>query len=267
MPYTPEQNGAAEQENRTTVESACSVLHTSGLLKKPWAEAYNTVVYILNYTGPTPVEGKTSSELWTGSYATLGHLFVFGTECYVHIPKQKGHKWDQKSKLGLSVRYIGEKGGFRIWLPNKWKILFSHDVLFKPKVVCNLCNDMTKTESMCPTLHVAPTEEIQVLQNYESDDGNTASTSGGSNSSNSEGYIQDCKSVCEKKQPNWMTSGEFIYLIADNQGDYYLSPVSYIGAMQSNEQKQWRSWIEEQHSWSLFFYCMHKDSFLYIAIF
>jgi transposase InsO family protein len=34
MPYTPEQNGAAKQENRTIVESACSMLHASGLPKE-----------------------------------------------------------------------------------------------------------------------------------------------------------------------------------------------------------------------------------------
>ena len=98
MPYTPKQNGAAEQENHTIVESARFVLHASGLLKELWAEACNTAVYVLNST--TPVKGKMSLEVWTGSHATLGHLCVFGTECYVHIPKQKRHKWDQKSKLG-----------------------------------------------------------------------------------------------------------------------------------------------------------------------
>jgi hypothetical protein len=80
---------------------------------------------------------------------------------------------------------MGEKDGYRIWIPNEWKILLSCDVLFKPEVVCNLCNDMTKTKSMCPMPHAAPTGEIHVLQNYKSDNGNTASTSGGSNSSNS----------------------------------------------------------------------------------
>jgi transposase InsO family protein len=64
MPYTPEQNGAAEQENRTIVESARSMLHASGLPKELWAEACITAVYILNQTGPTPVEGKTPLELW-----------------------------------------------------------------------------------------------------------------------------------------------------------------------------------------------------------
>jgi hypothetical protein len=81
MPYTLEQNGAAEQENRTVVESARSLIRASGLLKELRPEACNTAVYILNCTGPTPVEDKMPLEMWTGSYGTLGHLRVFGTKC------------------------------------------------------------------------------------------------------------------------------------------------------------------------------------------
>jgi transposase InsO family protein len=114
MLYTSEQNGAAEQENRTVVKSARSMLHASGLPKELWAEACNTAVYILNRTGPTPLE------LWTGrSCETLGHLRVFGTECYVHVPKQKRRKWDPKSKLGRLVGYVGETDGYRIWMPKE----------------------------------------------------------------------------------------------------------------------------------------------------
>jgi hypothetical protein len=147
MPYTPEQNGAAEQENRTIVENFRSMLHASGLPKELWAEACNTAVYILNRTGPTPVEGKTPLEVWSRSYATLGRLRVFGTECYVHIPKQNRHKWDQKSKLGRLVGYMGEKNGYRIWIPNERKIVLSRDVLFKPEVVCSLRNKSPKPKA------------------------------------------------------------------------------------------------------------------------
>ena len=44
---------------------------------------------------------------------------------------------------------------------------------------------------------------------------------GGSNGSNSERNVQDRKSVHEKKQPYWMTSGDFVYLVNDSQGDYF----------------------------------------------
>jgi hypothetical protein len=249
MPHAPEQNGAAEQENPTVVESARSMLHASGLPKELWAESCNTAVYILNRTEPTPVEGKTPLELWTGSCATLGHLRVFGTECYVHIPKQKGQKWDQKSRLGRMVGYMGEKDGYRIWVPNERKIVLSRDVHFKPEVVCNSRNNITRTENTCPELHVASTEESQVLQNYEGDEGNTTYTSGGSNDSNAERYVSDRKSIRKKKQSNWMTSGEFARLVNDSQGDYCLNPFSYTKAMHSNEQKQ--ASLKENETWEL----------------
>jgi len=89
-----------------------------------------------------------------------------------------------------------------------------------------------------------------VITKLQSDDGNTVSTSGGSNGLNSERYVQDRKSVREKKQPNWMTSGKFICLVDDSHGDYCLSPISYTEAMQSNEQKQWmKAMNEELGSW------------------
>lgn len=60
MPYTSEQNGTAERENRILVESERSMLHTKDLL---WAEAVNTATYVLNRNDPTSVKEKTSFEL------------------------------------------------------------------------------------------------------------------------------------------------------------------------------------------------------------
>jgi len=75
---------------------------------------------------------------------------------------------------------------------------------------------------------------------------------------NSERYIQDCKNVRERKQPNWMTSSEFVCLAGNSQGDYCLNPISYTEAMQSNEQKQWMkamkdklASLKENETWEL----------------
>jgi len=103
----------------------------------------------------------------------------------VHIPEQKRHKWDQKSRLGRLVGYMSEQDDYRILIPKERNVVLSSNVHFKPEVVCNLRNNITKTESMCPTLHVVTTEEIRVLQNYKNDDENTASTSGESDDWNS----------------------------------------------------------------------------------
>jgi hypothetical protein len=89
---------------------------------------------------------------------------------------------------------MGEKDGYQIWMLNDRKIMVNRDVLFNPEVVCN-ARDINQTESMCPTLHVAPTEETEILQNYKSDDGNTASIAGGSDGSILEIHVHDRKSI------------------------------------------------------------------------
>lgn len=47
-PYTPEQNGVAERDNRTMVESARTMLHAKQLPLFLWAEAISTAAHILN---------------------------------------------------------------------------------------------------------------------------------------------------------------------------------------------------------------------------
>ncbi|GBM17892.1 Retrovirus-related Pol polyprotein from transposon TNT 1-94 [Araneus ventricosus] len=103
MPYTPEQNGAAERENRTIVEEARSIHHHKGLPLKLWGEAVNTAVYVLNRTGPTREKEKTPIELWSASSFNVRYLKVFGTKCFVHVPKQRRQKLDPKSVAGFFV--------------------------------------------------------------------------------------------------------------------------------------------------------------------
>ena len=61
------------------------MLQTKGLLHKQWAEAVNMAAYILNLSGPTKVDGKTTSELWYGKTTKTSYLKIFGTDCYVPI--------------------------------------------------------------------------------------------------------------------------------------------------------------------------------------
>ncbi|UYV83405.1 hypothetical protein LAZ67_23000904, partial [Cordylochernes scorpioides] len=84
MPYTPQQNGSAERENRTLIEAARSMIYAKNMSLKLWAEAVNTATYVLNRTGPTQIEGKTPYELWFDKKPAVDHLRIFGTECFVH---------------------------------------------------------------------------------------------------------------------------------------------------------------------------------------
>lgn len=144
MPYTPEQNGAAERENRILVESGRTMIHTKGLPIKLWAEAVNTAAYVLNHTGPTPVKHKSPIELWNKRTVNFDHLKVFGTECFVHIPKQKRQKFDEKGNKGCLVGYCGKKDGYRIWLPRLNKIVRSRDVIFKSETLIKKRPELVK---------------------------------------------------------------------------------------------------------------------------
>lgn len=57
-PYTPEQNGSSERENRTIVEAARTMIKAKNLQKQLWAEAVNTAVFVLNRSGTSTVKEK-----------------------------------------------------------------------------------------------------------------------------------------------------------------------------------------------------------------
>jgi hypothetical protein len=130
MPYTAEQNGSAERENRTLMEAARSMLLSKQLPNKLWAEAVNTAAYVINRTGPTKVDNVSPYELWTGKKMTIEHLKVFGTKCFIHVPKQKRQKLDAKAEKGFLVGYCDNKDGYRVYVPVKDDVIRSRDVTF-----------------------------------------------------------------------------------------------------------------------------------------
>ncbi|KAL4089751.1 hypothetical protein QTP88_024723 [Uroleucon formosanum] len=114
VPYTPEQNGKVERENRTTVEVARTMICAKNLDVSLWAEGENTAVYTLNLTGISSQKGKPPYELYYKVVPYIKHLRVFGTVVYTHIPKQKRRNWDPKSEKGIFVGYSNSTKGYRI---------------------------------------------------------------------------------------------------------------------------------------------------------
>lgn len=140
MPYTPEQNGCSERENRILVEAARSILHTRGELPQMlWAELINTAAYVLNRTGPTRVDGKVPYELWHGKKPKISHLRIIGSECFAHIPKQKRKKLNKKAIKGKLIGYENDDG-YRIWDGNK--TLRSRDITFQSDIEFRISTQM-----------------------------------------------------------------------------------------------------------------------------
>lgn len=129
-PYTPKQNGRAERENRTIMESARTMIGHKSLPKALWAEAVNTAVYVLNRTpqGKNPMQ--TPFEIWHGKKPDISHIRVFGSIAYMYIPQQMRRKLDAKTKRMLLVGYDNDSVNYRLFDPDKRSITVSRHGTF-----------------------------------------------------------------------------------------------------------------------------------------
>lgn len=132
-PYTPEQNGKAERDNRTIVESARTMILSKNLPLSLWAEAVNTAIYALNRTVWT-TDGVTPYEMWVEKTPNLKHLRIFGSEAFVHVPKQFTKKFDARAKKVFFVGYEGESENYRLYNPGTKTVSVSRNVTFHERV-------------------------------------------------------------------------------------------------------------------------------------
>ncbi|UYV80580.1 hypothetical protein LAZ67_19000797 [Cordylochernes scorpioides] len=167
MPYTPQQNGSAERENRTLIEAARSMIYAKNMSLKLWAEAVNTATYVLKRTGQTQIEGKTPYELWFDKKPAVDHLQIFGTECFVHVPDEKRRKLDAKSEKGILVGYCSNKDGYRIWMPNSNKVVTSRDVIFK-ETIPTFSLDIEKRNKELSSNQIDEQNDAQDIEKIES---------------------------------------------------------------------------------------------------
>ena len=99
---TPEQNGVTERDNRTVMEIARSMIHGRMLPLALWAEAVSTATYLLNRVSTTTA-ALTPFEIWYNKKPNLSHLRIFGSDVFVHIPKEERTKLDPKSEKCIFI--------------------------------------------------------------------------------------------------------------------------------------------------------------------
>lgn len=129
IPYNPQQNGTAERKNRTLMEAARTMLIDAGMEKKYWGEAVYTANHIQNIL-PTKSTNRTPYELWYDRKPDMKNLQIFGTKGYVHIPKEKRKKLDDKAVPMIFVGYSEKSKGYRMLDMSNNKITLSRDVIF-----------------------------------------------------------------------------------------------------------------------------------------
>ena len=119
--YTPEQNGLSEVQNRIVMNGVRAMLFDSRLSRYLWSELLHTKVYQKNRSPTTRLKGITPHEAWTGEKPFLGHMRIIGCVAWVHIPKEKRKKLDERSKKCYLVGYDGTSI-FRVWNPATGKV-------------------------------------------------------------------------------------------------------------------------------------------------
>ena len=88
-PYTPTQNGRAERANRTIMENARCILQDSKLGNEFWGQAVLTAAHIHNHLPSRSHNDMYPLGYWTGKPPAVGHLRIFGSTAWVHIPKER----------------------------------------------------------------------------------------------------------------------------------------------------------------------------------
>ena len=91
MPYTPQEDGVAENSNRVLVGRANALVQHADAPKNYWAEALLTAVYLKNISLTKGTHGKNIIlyELWHGSKPDIKHLRVWGWTPYAFVPLAK----------------------------------------------------------------------------------------------------------------------------------------------------------------------------------
>jgi hypothetical protein len=65
VPRTPQENGVSERMNRTIMERARSMRLHASLPLQFWADAIDTVVYLINIGPSSSLDGRIPEEEWT----------------------------------------------------------------------------------------------------------------------------------------------------------------------------------------------------------
>jgi len=104
--YNPELNGQAERRNCMHIEGTRTMLKDSELGKDLWAKAILMHIYICNRCPSSIlINGITPFEKVFSHAPSIGHLHIFGYNCFIKVPDQNRTKLDDKAKECYLIAY------------------------------------------------------------------------------------------------------------------------------------------------------------------
>lgn len=131
-PYSPNQNAISERANRTIVEATRAILQFSKLPRSFWAEAMRFSAHIRNRFLAPRQDTCTSYELLYGHKPRTDHIRVFGCLCWVHIPKEKRNKLDNKTEKGILL-YCFDNSQYKVWIKSTQTVVVT-PIIFEESI-------------------------------------------------------------------------------------------------------------------------------------
>ena len=93
-------------------------------------EAINTVVYLKNRSPTKILDLKMPFEVLYGYKLEVGHLRVFGSKAFSHIPKDERRKLDAKSVKFTFLGYCDDNKAYKLFDLSTHKLIARRDVVF-----------------------------------------------------------------------------------------------------------------------------------------
>ena len=167
VPYSPQQNGAAERRNLTIMNMARTILIDAALPPEFWTFAVRYAVYTQNLLPTRAINWKTPYELWTGEKPDVRHLRIFGCTAYSHINPSVRTSLDPTAEAGIFLGYSQYSKGFIFMRQADQKVLVRRDLEFDESSIPRTPKDQNQNNENDPL--ETSTEQYSTYQAYVSD--------------------------------------------------------------------------------------------------
>ena len=117
--------------NKTLMDKARSMLSDAYLSHDYWEVAVDIACYVVNKSLTLALVDKTPYEAWDGKRPSLAHLKVCRCDAFMHIPKERRKKLDNKSEKSIFIGYKDGIKGYKLWNIDTRIVVYSIDVIFR----------------------------------------------------------------------------------------------------------------------------------------